>query len=85
MISWHLFNGSGFFVLQKQTITAVKKEVICLPVPGMFGFQYSNTLPVLGLEALPSAMKEKPRVTFRGLFTNEWTSQNGKASSVRSE
>lgn len=57
MISWHLFNGSGFFVLQKQTITAVKKEVIRLPVPGMFDFKSSNALHVLGLEALHSAMK----------------------------
>lgn len=57
MISWHLFNGSGFFVLQKQTITAVKKEVMRLPVPGTFDFKSSNTLHVLGLEALHSAMK----------------------------
>lgn len=85
MISWHLFNGSGFFVLQKQTITAVKKEVIHLPVPGTFDFKPSNALHILGLEAPHPAMKGKPRVKFRGPLTNEWAAQNGKASSVRSE
>lgn len=57
MISCHLFNGFGFFVLQKQTITAVKKEVMCLPVPGKFDLKSSDELYVPWFYALHSVMK----------------------------
>lgn len=77
------------FVLQKQTITAVRKEVIRLPVLGKFDFKSSNKLYVLCLYALHSVMRWKPCVqkvqiiVSKLMDSTEWQSIFGKLWMLR--
>lgn len=71
------------FVLQKQTITAVRKEVIKLPVLGKFDFKSSNKLYVLWLlcSALSNEMKAMCKVHIivsKSMDSTAWQSIFGK-------